>query len=362
MKITSKKIYKSLTNRIDIFLDSIKNILSNSKFFYITENADWIIREIGSNLIENIDASMVLTRSDYFIRNSIIHYGSVNIFLKKNFRVPHRSNKVIVSIYHVNEGDQRLGNIIEIDNYVHKWVTASTLTEKKLIEFGISPNKIQILPLGIDFKDFMRIGLNYNKSKVLSKYSIPKGKLLIGSFQKDGNGWEGGDSPKLIKGPDILCDVLEKLKLKIDFCVVLTGPSRGYVKNRLRNSGIEFIHNELKDRNQIIELFHALDLYLITSRVEGGPYAVLESFASKTLLVTTKVGIANDLVVNHKNGVIVEKFDSNEIATATYELLLKTKIHKKLLENAIDTVKRFDWGIVGKDFETLYLSMQNNED
>ena len=45
---------------------------------------------------------------------------------------------------------------------------------------------------------------NEIKNKLYIKYKIPKDKIIIGSFQKDGVGWEEGNEPKLIKGPDIL--------------------------------------------------------------------------------------------------------------------------------------------------------------
>ena len=47
------------------------------------------------------------------------------------------------------------------------------------------------------------------------RLGIPQTAVVIGSFQKDGNGWGEGKEPKLIKGPDVLLETLEILKSRI---------------------------------------------------------------------------------------------------------------------------------------------------
>jgi len=42
-----------------------------------------------------------------------------------------------------------------------------------------------------------------------------------------------------------------------------------------------------------------LDLYIVSSRVEGGPQAILECAASKTPIVSTDVGVASEIL--HKD-------------------------------------------------------------
>jgi Glycosyltransferase len=134
--------------------------------------------------------------------------------------------------------------------------------------------------------------------------------LVIGSFQKDGNGWGKGLTPKLIKGPDIFINTLKVLNNEInDLYVLLTGPARGYVKKELNKAGIPYSHFYNKTYSNISKFYHALDLYMITSREEGGPRAVLESMASGVPLVTTRVGQAMDIVQNGKNGWMVDSED-----------------------------------------------------
>ena len=41
------------------------------------------------------------------------------------------------------------------------------------------------------------------------------------------------------------------------------------------------------------ELYNCLDLYIVSSRVEGGPQALLECGLSKTPVISTDVGLAS---------------------------------------------------------------------
>jgi len=82
----------------------------------------------------------------------------------------------------------------------------------------------------------------------------------------------------------------------------------------LEKIGVPYLHKFLEDYTEIGHFFHALDLYIISSREEGGPKAVLESMASGIPLVTTRVGQAMDLVKHGKNGWMVESEDVDGLA------------------------------------------------
>ena len=47
---------------------------------------------------------------------------------------------------------------------------------------------------------------------------------------------------------------------------------------------------------QLNELYNLLDLYLVTSRYEGGPQAILEAGITKTPIISTDVGIAKEIL------------------------------------------------------------------
>ena len=83
---------------------------------------------------------------------------------------------------------------------------------------------------------------------------------------------------------------------------MLSGPARGYVKQGLDEINVPYHHIYLKAYPNIGKLYQALDLYLVTSRQEGGPKAILESMASGIPIISTRVGQASDLINHEQNG------------------------------------------------------------
>ena len=159
----------------------------------------------------------------------------------------------------------------------------------------------------------------------------------------------------MIKGPDIFCDVVRKLSQHYPIYVFLTGPARGYVKNRLRDYQIPFQHVFLEDYLQIGSYFQLLDLYLVTSRAEGGPKAVLESLASGIPLVSTKVGMAPEVIIPGENGLLAEVEDIDEICTCTERFIEDPMLRKRCIQNGLETVKKYDWSqIVQQYYQKLY--------
>jgi glycosyltransferase involved in cell wall biosynthesis len=77
---------------------------------------------------------------------------------------------------------------------------------------------------------------------------------------------------------------------------------------------VPYRHTFLKRYPEVEQLFQALDVYIIASRQEGGPKAVLEAMATGVPLVTTRVGQAMDLVRHGQNGWMVEIDDAEGLA------------------------------------------------
>ena len=311
----------------------------------IVENADWVIKEEGEYLAKNSTKVKVITGISYcFVRNKIIHFGSFNAFISdKKIARPHKSNKVVVTIFHIKPNDKRAERIKQGEtDFVDIWHTSCNETKEVMMSLGIPENKIVVIPLHVDKSIFHPIP-DYDKKKQREKIGISEDQIVIGSFQKDGEGWEGGNKPKLIKGPDIFCDVVEKLSTKYNIFVLLTGPSRGYVKNRLKNANIPYYHIMLDKAIDVSKYYGLLDLYIVASRVEGGPKAIIESMASGIPLVTTKVGMAPDLVNDGINGMLCNIEDVEQIFMKAAEVIDNKELRKSIIKNATKTSEEYDY-------------------
>jgi hypothetical protein len=76
-------------------------------------------------------------------------------------------------------------------------------------------------------------------------------------------------------------------------------------------SGVTFkmAERETKWRtfNEMVSFYHGLDVYICASRTEGGPHPLLEASACGIPVISTRVGIAPELIEHNVNGVLVER-------------------------------------------------------
>ena len=73
-------------------------------------------------------------------------------------------------------------------------------------------------------------------------------------------------------------------KSKKNLEVLLTGKRKQYLINNLKKENIKFHYFEMVDFSTLNNLYNTLDLYIISSRVEGGPRALLNVLSQKLQL------------------------------------------------------------------------------
>ncbi len=188
---------------------------------------------------------------------------------------------------------------------VSTWISRSHQAKKQLKSVGINSDMV---PYVIDTKVFRPILPDDSPLKQFrNDHRIPSDVYLIGSFQRD---TEGSDlkSPKMVKGPDILLEILKILRRRgLKFHVVLAGPRRQWLIRQLRSCQIPFTYVGQETQNDDISfnmlsretldiLYNLIDLYIVSSRSEGGPHSILEAGASKCKVISSRVGIAMDVL------------------------------------------------------------------
>jgi len=336
-------------------LNEIKKLLLglNAELIFATEGKSWAIEGVVKYLIKNLNRLGLINAeisNPRLFKEKIIHFGSFNCLLNNKGLIKVKNpNKMVLTWYHITPNDIRLKFVPILNKIIDIVHTSSPITEKKLRELGFDKNKIVVIPLGVDLYHFKK--LNEKKKKSLKKkFNIPDNKIIIGSFQKDGVGWGAGLEPKLIKGPDIFCEVAKNLSEVYDIHIFLTGPARGYVKKQLEASNIPYTHKFLDNYLDIVDCYNILDLYLVTSRAEGGPQAILEGMATGVPLVTTNVGMV-PLVVQHGfNAFVTDINDVNQLYQYSTELIKNKELREKIIANGLKTVQNYSWEVIAKEY------------
>ncbi|MEK7176081.1 MAG: glycosyltransferase family 4 protein [Patescibacteria group bacterium] len=315
-----------------------------SRLFIIGDNTGWVTDVEAAdlkNFAEKLGVKAEIVKRMYFNLPQAVHYTSQFSLLLPIYK---SRNRLSVDYYHgkpkQGENFQRCFEALEVHHGQFARVRVSNKEMERLVKSsGIDPQKVVRIPIGVDLKLFKHT--SPEKKRVMrEKLNIPQDAVVIGSFQKDGSGWGEGLEPKLIKGPDIFLKVVGKIKKDIpNLWVLLSGPSRGYVKNGLERLGVSYRHKYFKNISEISNLYDALDLYLVTSREEGGPKACLESMAKGIPLVTTRVGQVKDLVINGENAMMAPVDDVEKLSAFSLEVLQDKVLEKKLIQNGFKTAR-----------------------
>ena len=254
-----------------------------------------------------------------YAQNQAVFYGGHSVLGEREWSARSseiRSHRVGIAYFHGRPGtgvpgfDEWYQQLCRNHHQIHRVQVSHSEMREVVLSSGIAPEKVFLIPIGVNLSYF-HVQTPETRRKVRAQLGIPESAIVVGSFQKDGVGWGEGLEPKLVKGPDVFLKAIELLKPRIpELFVLLSGPARGYIKAGLEQLGVPYRHYFLKHYPEVGRLFQALDVYIVASRQEGGPKAVLEAMASGVPLVTTRVGQAMDLVRHGENGWMVEVEDA----------------------------------------------------
>mgnify|MGYP001216472161 FL=1 len=282
--------------------------------------------------LSNINESWVVDRfrNDWYLNNKDISTNKINkadvIWIISPWlwkKIPKRhikKHKVVCSIYHIDFNKFNKNDELEFrnrDQFVDLYHVISEKTKIHLQQ--LTDKKIISIPFWVDQNVWFDIP---DKKQLRDKYNFNEEDYLIGSFQRD---TEGHDlkSPKLIKGPDVFLDIVKRLFVENkNLKVVLTGTRRNYLIDNFEKLNIPYVYYEMIDLTELNELYNILDLYLVTSRLEGGPQAILECAISRTPVLSTDVGIASE-ILNNKSIFNIDEF---ELAKVDIEYAYKNSL------------------------------------
>ncbi len=309
------------------------NIFINGK-----DGKGWAI-DMLRNDFEKALIRLGIGQTQNFIKADIIHNIWWNYFLSKtSFPLRLKKNIILSAVNFIdleNEHYFLKKEFKKANSYAKAWISPSE-KQKKILEPFVK--NIFVLPYYIDFELFKSAKNTYPKQKILKKYNIPhdlvKNKIIISSFQRDTLGTDLS-KPKWQKGPELLIELLKDLP-KEKFILLLAGPRRHFVLNQCKKYNIpyHYIGKEMQEDDITVnslsfdkmpDLYKITDLYLVTSKSEGGPKAILETTAMKVNIFSTDVGLAADFL--EKKNIFK---DTDTYKKAVYDFVVNFDKNKKI--------------------------------
>ena len=231
--------------------------------------------------------------------------------------------------------------------------TETEYLKRLIVHFGkISPDKVFVLPVGIDLAEIEKIISN----PIVSKRSLGlhNADLVLINVNR----------LEPFKGVVYLIEALKILNETLDVRLILvgTGSAEADVHNYIDKLGLKdkVIHFKNIPYNLLYQLFSIADISVTPTLGEGIPTVILEAMACGKPIVASRVPGIVEIVRHGKNGFLVEPANSKAIADAILEMYDKGLL-EKMGAKSRELVRAYDWNIIAKKALEIYEKVINKD-
>jgi len=220
-------------------------------------------------------------------------------------------------------------------------VVSSRQEYKEAIAFGIPRAKVRLVPVGIDIESYQpRHGEPHDKLRLLFVGRISRNRNLdpilraLNYVKRVRLFIVGGEmrSSGLLKGEYL--DELKRLALEwgVEGKVTFVGPVYG---------------------QEPLQYYNKCDIFIYTSKYESFGQTILEAAAASLPVISTPVGVANEIVVDGETGFLINE-EPEMIASAVHELF-DINASRQMGESIRNIVQRdYNWNNITERYINIY--------
>jgi glycosyltransferase involved in cell wall biosynthesis len=230
-------------------------------------------------------------------------------------------------------------------------VIACTQTWKQQVHLQSPANlSITVVPHGVDAQALRRV------APQREYFHIPPNSFAIGFVGSKTSNYDEGR-----KGLDTLHDILKSANQKIpNLHISFLGLGWKEEVQSLRAQGISANYVGFIPESRLAAFYSSIDAYLLTSRVEGGPCTVLEAMACETPVVTTRVGLVPEVIIDGVTGFSAAAGDAPSLATHLLSLANSRALREQIGAAARATVSTHrSWDETLRQLERPLARMQS---
>jgi glycosyltransferase involved in cell wall biosynthesis len=205
------------------------------------------------------------------------------------------------------------------------------------------PERIVAIPNGIDLSP-----VRPAETDLRAVLGLAPGTPLIGSIAR------------LVpqKAPDemvALCAAVGRHRPDTHFLHIGMGPLQDRVDSAVARSGIATRWHQISELPDAAATLDQLDVFVLPSRFEGGPYAPLEAMRAGTPVVLSEVVGNKDIVEDGVSGFLVAFGDTEKMAARVISLLEEPERRQAIVAAARERLRtRFDVQVMGARLSDLY--------
>ena len=168
-------------------------------------------------------------------------------------------------------------------------------------ELGVAPReRFAVVPLGLDLARFTEVDAPAARARARAALGASEHDLLVGTVGR----------VVRIKNHELFLEVVSALGRRrpdVRALVMGSGEREGAIRRRAEAMGLTDRLLWLGWRDDLAELYPALDVLLLTSHDEGTPVAVLEALAAGTRVVAREVGGVAEVLGDLGCGAVVPR-------------------------------------------------------
>jgi len=148
-------------------------------------------------------------------------------------------------------------------------------------------------------------------------------------------------------------------KTNFHYLIVGNGESEQKLKKAVNELMLQDKVSFLGFRRDVPELLAASDVFILTSRREGLPKALMEAMAVGLPIIATDVRGNRDLVKSGENGYLVPLGNAEQTAIAIERLIDSEDLRRSMGGKSKELVKQYDLQNILKEMEKIYDNILN---
>jgi sugar transferase (PEP-CTERM/EpsH1 system associated) len=223
---------------------------------------------------------------------------------------------------------------------------SSRLAERMSREVGFPLDRITVIRNGVDLGRFGP----HDKTAARAALGLAPDELVIGTV---GRLVAVKDQATLLRSFALLRD----RGLMFSAMIAGAGPLQQDLLAQKQALGLEKVHF-LGNRHDVETVLAAFDVFVLSSQSEGLSNTIQEAMASGLPVVATRVGGADELVIEHESGVLIPPGDPDALAQALHAMALDPAVRERMGAAG----RRRALALFGLDgmiraYENMYLSL-----
>jgi len=238
--------------------------------------------------------------------------------------------------------------------FANRIVANSEAARRRLQREGVRAGRVTVIPNGIDLSEFAQrdSGFGIRDSGVthhaVSAEPRPVRRIVtVARFRPE-------------KGLDTFIDAARLALARVpdlEFALAGDGPLAADLRSRVQAADLGERIRFLGLRDDIPGVLRAHDAFVLSSRSEAFPNAVLEAMATALPIVATRVGGVPELIEHGRSGLLVAPGSPADLAAAIVDLALRPTFARALGQRArADAEARYSFDVMVCRFEQLYLA------